>query len=109
MKAITYRNTKTTLPNYEPIHETVPCGYAYELETHFVHFYGHEKGFHNVSVGTTVIEQKSGTLEDWVKKTFGAEDIKEMNLTPGTSIEDSMAACFILHGCYHASSQDRSI
>ena len=36
MKAICYKNTKTTLPGWnEPIHEKEELGYAYESGKHF--------------------------------------------------------------------------
>jgi hypothetical protein len=88
MRAITYRNTKTTIPGWvDNIHVDQPFGYAYEGETHFIHFYGSGDNFHIISVGLTAIEKKSGTLEQWVKKTFGAEDIKQISLDVGESIE----------------------
>ena len=41
MKAIVYRNTKTTLPGWIPsLHNSNPRGVAYKIEGHFVHMYG---------------------------------------------------------------------
>jgi hypothetical protein len=88
MKAITYTNTKTTIPNWvNTIHETQPRGYAYETDTHFIHLYGGDRGFNVISIGLTAMERKEGTLVDWVTKTFGATDINELKLDVGTSIE----------------------
>lgn len=88
MKGITYRNTKTTLPNWvDNIHIEHPRGYAYETESHFVHLYGTQRDFYVVSIGLTAIEKKEGTLHDWVVKTFGADDIREMNNKVGHSIK----------------------
>lgn len=88
MTAITYINTKTTLPGWvDTVHVGNPRGYAYETDTHFVHFYGRNKGLYVISTGLTAIQQKSGTLEDWVIKTFGAEEIKQLNVEVGHSIE----------------------
>lgn len=86
MVGITYRNTITTLPNWvKTLHIENPLGYAYETETHFVHFYGRDKGFYIISIGLTVIEKKEGTLIDWVKRVFGAEEIENLELEVGHS------------------------
>lgn len=86
MVGITYRNTITTLPNWvKTLHIEHPRGYAYETETHFVHFYGRDKGFYIISIGLTVIEKKEGTLIDWVTRVFGAEEIENLELEVGHS------------------------
>ncbi len=87
MIALAYRNTKTTLPNWVPIHEEQSRGIAYETDTHFVHFYGRGEGLWVVSSGLTATEGKSGTLRDWVVRAFGAEEIVEMSHLPGTAIK----------------------
>jgi len=88
MNAITYNNTVTTIPRWtEPIHLKHPRGFAYETDTHFVHMYGDIVRFHPIHVGLTVTEKKTGTLVDWVLKTFGAVDIKALELEVGQSIE----------------------
>lgn len=88
MKAIYYSNTKTTLPGWrEPLHTIQPLGFAYETDSHFVHFYGKADGLYIISPGLTVIEQKTGSLEDWVKKTFGASGILDMKNEVGHTIE----------------------
>lgn len=80
MYAICYRNTKTTLPGWvEPLHVSQQYGYAYETDTHFIHIYGTGNGLFTISPGLTVCQEKAGTLEDWVKKVFGAVDIQNMN------------------------------
>ena len=86
MNAITYENTKTTLPRWEDnLHESQGRGVAYETDTHFVHFYCWDSGWHNLSPGLTVTEKKSGTLEDWVIATFGATNIQSIRNEVGTS------------------------
>lgn len=87
MKAIYYSNTKTTLPGWiEPLHATQPLGFAYETASHFVHFYGRADGLYIISPGLTVIEHKTGSLEDWVRKTFGASCIHEMKNEVGHTV-----------------------
>lgn len=62
-------------------------GYAYETTTHFVHLYGKSDGLNIISVGLTALEQKTGTLEDWVVRVFGAQDIQPLLLPIGDSVE----------------------
>lgn len=72
---LAYKNTITTIPGWVPtIHDDHPRGYAYETDSHFVHFYGREGGQWVQSSGLTATETKSGTLDDWVDKVFGAPD-----------------------------------
>lgn len=88
MNAITYKNTITTIPNWvNTIHIEHPRGYAYETETHFVHFYGRNQGLFVISNGLTAIQKKNGNLNQWVIDTFGAIEIQQMNLEVGNSIE----------------------
>jgi hypothetical protein len=88
MKGITYKNTKTTLPGWvTTVHNEHPRGYAYETDTHFVHMYGRDSWFFIISIGLTAIQEKSGTLLDWVKNTYGAEDITDMDMEVGHSIK----------------------
>ncbi|MDF9827467.1 hypothetical protein M2447_001560 [Ereboglobus sp. PH5-10] len=87
MKAITYKNTKTRIPNWEnTLHISNPRGYAYETPTHFVHFYGKDSGWFVISIGLTAIQKKQGTLENWVKDVFGAENIEPMDREVGESL-----------------------
>lgn len=88
MKALTYRNTRT--PDRftdKELHIKVPIGYAYETDSHFVHYYGLDSQFHQISIGACAIEGKAGTLEDWIKKTFGAVEIEELSMEVGLAIE----------------------
>jgi len=88
MRGITYSNTKTTLQNrIDALHVDFPLGYAYENDTHFVHFYGRATWFYVIADSLTVLEKKQGSLEDWVTTTFGAEDIKTVDLEVGNVIE----------------------
>lgn len=84
MKAICYRNTKTTLPGWiENLHENQPNGYAYETDSHFIHFYGQGNQLFTISPGLTVFEKKNGSLVDWVDKVFGAKEIYNMEKEVG--------------------------
>ena len=88
MKAICYTNTKTTLPNWiEPLHESQPFGFAYENNNFFIHLYGTNKGIQTISPGLTVVEKKKDnqTLKNWVIDTFGATNIKNMDIDVGTA------------------------
>lgn len=87
MKVICYENTKTDRTIFaEEVHETQIYGYAYETDTHFVHFYG-GKPYYTISSGLTMIEKKNGSLIEWVKNKFGAINIQEMYLEAGQTIE----------------------
>lgn len=87
MKAYTYINRKTNIPNWESTtHISQVFGYGYETDTHFVHFYGKES-FYIISAGLTVIEAKNGTFREWAIKRFGASEIQEMDMEIGHTIE----------------------
>ncbi|WP_312210321.1 hypothetical protein [Pseudescherichia sp.] len=80
MNGIWYENTHTRIPNFETTtHQKHKFGYAYETTSHFVHLYGRDVGFNVISVGLTVIEQRSGTLNDWVQRVFGAQNISPLD------------------------------
>jgi hypothetical protein len=92
MRALTYRNTKSTIPNWvTTIHEDHPRGIAYETPSHFVHIYGRTGPLWTISIGLTVtqatVSLMPGTLNDWVTRTFGADDIQTCNLDVGQTIE----------------------
>ena len=87
MRALAYRNTRTDRPLWsEPVHESQPRGYAYELDTHFIHIYGRESGLWIISEGLAVREKKTGDLRQWVVTHFGAEDIIEMRIDVGHAV-----------------------
>lgn len=87
-KGITYRNTKTDIIGQSMfLHEEYPRGLAYEGKTHFIHYYGHEHGFWNVPTRLTIVDLKNGSLEDWVKREFGAEEIEEMEMEVGEIVK----------------------
>lgn len=89
MRGIYYLNTITSIPGWDnTLHKSQALGYAYETDTHFVHFYGLNYGLNVISVGLTVIEQKIGTLENWVSRVFGAKDIKQLRLPIGEAVEN---------------------
>ena len=75
MKPLIYRNTLTKVNFSPPLHETEARGYAYEIDKHFVHFYGRDNGLWVISSGLTTTQGKSGTLADWIAATFGAADV----------------------------------
>lgn len=87
MSALVYRNTKTTIPNWMPIHDEHPRGIAYETDTHFIHIYGRDSGVWVISIGLTATQKKSGTLHEWVEKTFGAKDIEQTTTDVGHTID----------------------
>jgi hypothetical protein len=85
---LSYRNTITAIPNWVPtIHIDQPRGYGYETDSHFVHFYGREGGLWVQSSGLTATEAKSGTLDDWVDKVFGAQDKTPLQHEVGTVVD----------------------
>lgn len=60
MRAICYKNTKTTLPNWspnDPLEQHCPLGYAYETDGYFVHIYGNEGTDYTLSPGITVLQK----------------------------------------------------
>ena len=59
MKAICYRNTKITLPNWvsnSRLNEECPLGFAYKDGDFYVHMYDRGEGLYTISLGLTVIE-----------------------------------------------------
>lgn len=86
MQALVYRVTKHTIPGWVPIHEKEPRGIAYETETHFVHFFGRDKGLWQISTGLTATEAKSGNLREWIDRTFGAVDVEEASCEVGHTV-----------------------
>ncbi|TKG18157.1 hypothetical protein FCV84_06810 [Vibrio breoganii] len=89
MNGIFYTNTQTNIPGWvNDLHEGQPLGYAYETDSHFVHIYGKNYGFNVISVGLTAIEGKNGTLNDWVTRVFGAQDIQPLQLNIEDSVEN---------------------
>lgn len=87
MRALVYRNTKTTLPTLEhSFHEKEPRGLAYETATHFVHLYGKDRFARAISPGLTVTEAKNGSLREWVERVFGATEIEETRTEVGHTV-----------------------
>jgi hypothetical protein len=87
MNGICYKNTITTIPNWiDNLHNSESLGYAYETDTHFVHFYGKNFGLNVISVGLTAVQGKNGNLNDWVVNTFGAIDIQPLELQIGQTL-----------------------
>ena len=75
MKPLIYKNTLTKVNFSPPLHETQQRGYAYEIDKHFIHFYGSDTHLWVVSSGLTTAEGKSGTIDDWISATFGATNV----------------------------------
>jgi hypothetical protein len=88
MKAIRYDITHTEVPGLvKNFHRDVNFGYAYETDTHFIHFYASSNRWYGIHTGLTVLEAKDGNLLDWVKKYFGAVNIQTMTSDAGVSTE----------------------
>ena len=87
MNPIAYKVTKHTIPGWVPFHHKEPRGIAYETDTHFVHIFGRDSGLWTISIGLTATEAKSGTLVEWVQRTFGAQDIVQVQHAPGHATE----------------------
>jgi hypothetical protein len=88
MNGITYKNTKTNIPDWDSTHHiTYPIGYAYETNTHFVHFYARDNGLDKISYTQVVIQKNSGTLQSWAETVFGAEDVKQLKVDIGHAVE----------------------
>lgn len=86
-KALVYKNTTTTLPNWAPIHERNPRGYAYKNEGYLIHIYGYDRGLWTLSEGLTASEKSTDNLTDWVTSKFSATDISESANIPGEVTE----------------------
>lgn len=88
MNAITYKNTKTTLPNWvSTIHEDEARGVAYQKDGFCIHIYGKSYGLWVQSVGLTATEQKQCDINDWVVDTFGADEIETMTSNVGKATD----------------------
>jgi len=86
MQALAYLVTKHTIPGWVPFHEEEPRGIAYETDTHFVHIFGKNEGLWVISTGLTVTQEKSGTLREWIDKSFGADRIEEISCEVGHTV-----------------------
>lgn len=96
MKALTYFNTLTKLPNWSPndhVHVSQKLGFAYEDTDHFIHLYGWDGGFKGISIGLTVVEGKNNdrtkgkSLEEWAIEYFGASNIAQSLTDIGHSVK----------------------
>ena len=66
LKPLIYKNTLSKVNFSPPLHEAEPRGYGYEIDTHFVHFFGRASGLWVISSGLTTTQGKSGALDDWL-------------------------------------------
>ncbi|WP_126226177.1 hypothetical protein [Burkholderia ambifaria] len=79
IKAITYTNTKTTLPGWiDPLHEKERRGYSFENAGFYFHIYGKDYNLFHISEGLTASEAiGKESLTDWAVRVFGAVEIVE--------------------------------
>lgn len=88
MQGICYRNTQTNIPDLpSDYHVKYPYGYAYESSTHFIHYYGLQDSFYYIDNLFFVSERKAGSLTDWVKRVFGAQNISPLKNNVGEVVE----------------------
>jgi hypothetical protein len=87
MRPLVYRVTKHTIPGWVPFHDKEPRGIAYETDTHFVHLFGKDKGLWVVSPGLTATQARSGTLYEWIDRTFGAVEVEEAICDVGHTVQ----------------------
>ncbi|WP_214073515.1 hypothetical protein [Mucilaginibacter sp. dw_454] len=88
MTGLTYINTKSNIPRFTAdVYLRHARGFAYETDTHFIHTFGRNTGFNIISIGLTALQAKEGTLKEWVENTFGAIDIKPLNLKIGNVVK----------------------
>jgi hypothetical protein len=88
-RAITYRSAPHEIPGWirGGLHDQ-PRGYAYALDEIFVHFYGKDDGLWTISPGLTATESRGDlTLEEWVAKRFGANDLTVMKHPAGEAVK----------------------
>ena len=84
---IAYRVTRSPSIWAHAIHDQHPRGYAYQAGDHFVHIYGSDVGWRQLSVGLSVSEQRVGSLRDWATRVYGAEDIVPLEHDVGTVVD----------------------
>lgn len=88
-EVMVYKNTKTTLHGWvKDVHEKQPRGIAYLQDNYFIHIYGCDKYFWNLSPGLTVTQKKDELVSvcPWAENTFGAIDIKVSKNMVGKAI-----------------------
>lgn len=85
MKPLLYEIACSKVGFSPPLHESEPRGYGYEIDSHFIHFCGKDTGLWVISSGLTITEGKSGSLQNWIKATFGAtklcQSVREVGQT----------------------------
>ncbi len=86
MRGLVYHCTNPVV-GWQNAHQRNPRGYAYETESQFVHVYGAGEGLWVISPGLTISTGKTGTLDDWVRQAFGAQEIESSIFEVGQSIE----------------------
>jgi hypothetical protein len=87
VRAITYRNTKSTLPGWvADIHEKWSRGFAYEVGHHFVHIFGFDRDLWTIC-DVVATQLKQGGLNEWVEYAFGASDVTEISSEVGHTIK----------------------
>jgi hypothetical protein len=88
MRFKVYENTATasTLRWATPIHLEQARGYGYQIDTHFVHFYGRATGIWVISPGLCVTQGISGNIQDWQVVNFGAANRVTSDLEVGQTV-----------------------
>jgi hypothetical protein len=61
-------------------------GYAYQSGEYFIHFSGEDSGTWKIYSEFTGSERAEGSMEDWVGREFGAQDIKALRQDVGSIV-----------------------
>lgn len=90
MKFSIYENTSTAaqLRWSSPIHIEHPRGYAYQTDTHFVHFYGRNSGIWTISPGLCITQGSDGDIRTWQVNNFGADEISTSTQEVGRTVAE---------------------
>lgn len=87
MKAITFTNTKTTIPQWvDNLHVSDPRSYAYEKDGYCISIYGRGSFLYTVATGLIASEASQLSIREWSKERFGAEKLQDMFLDVGEVI-----------------------
>lgn len=84
----TYTNSSANGLDHDHASEH-PRGFAFESGNFFIHLYGKDGAdtWGVISPGLAVTEPKSGQLSDWVRRVFGASDLKPLVYSVGFAVE----------------------
>lgn len=109
MRPITFRATKTTIPNWESdLHTKKPLCYAYRNSGYNIAVYSDDRGLYTIHSGLTASEKTNTSLENWAVAVFGAEEIQELSnevgsvfnmvWRPGLYYEQEINTSFSIYG-----------